>query len=203
MENAHLHIREHFRTFVRIPRTHMHTYLRICVHVRMPRAVLDLNFENREHFHFQHLKSCAMHGSKEKNMIISRTQNLISPKAAACFRRTNRYLMDENTRPCPTMVFLSMEEAADLLAYRYKTASRMTRARLESRVNFVATQEQNARKVACHCRFVVVGLDSVFDALAYLEEPVVDTGEHRLACGAAYEARQAQDDRVRSFRRTF
>jgi hypothetical protein len=129
-------------------------------------------------------------------------QNRIFADATSSFRRTNRYLMDENTRPHPTIIFLSMEQAADLLAYRYKTARRMTRARLESRMNYVAAEVQNTHKVACHCRFAVVGPDGEFDAPAY-PEPVMDANEHRLYCGAAYEARQAQDDRVRSFRRTF
>jgi hypothetical protein len=135
-------------------------------------------------------------------MQTARHQNRIFADAASTFRRTNRYLMDDNTRPHPTIVFLSMKEAADLLAYRYKTAHRMARARLESRVNYVAAQEQNGRKVACHCRFVVIGPNGEFNAPTY-PEPVMDAGEHHLACGAAYEARQSQDDRVRSFRRTF
>lgn len=129
-------------------------------------------------------------------------QNRIFADAALTFRHSNRYLMDENTRPHPTIVYLSMEEAADLLANRYKTARWMTCARLESRVNYVAAQLQNAHKVACHCRFVVVGPNGEFDAPAY-PEPIVAANEHRLYCGAAYEACQAQDDRVRSFRRTF
>lgn len=169
----------------------------------MPGAVFDLIFENREHFLFAIFEGLPIPApAKEKNMITSRPQNFITPEAAACFRRTNRNLMDENTRPYPAIVYLSMEEAADLLAYRYKTARRMTRARLESRVNYLAAQEQNARKIACNVWFIVVGPNGEFDALTY-QEPVVDAGEHRLACGAAYEARLAQDARVLSFYGTY
>lgn len=141
--------------------------------------------------------------TKEENMKTALQFNRKFPNAAAEFRRTNRYLMHDHALPHPTIVYLSMEEAANLLAYRYKTAHRMNHARLESRVNHIAAQEQNKEKVACHLQFMVVGPNGEANAPVYPDAVVSKEDEHPLACGAAYEARQAEDDRVRSFRNAF
>lgn len=136
-------------------------------------------------------------------MLTTRPQNYIFLDAVASFRRITRYLMDENTRPHPTEIYVSMKEAADLLAYRYKTAGRMTREQLESRINYVTAQEQHKQKVACHIRFIVVGPNGEFNMPVYPDKAIEVKPEDRFVCGAAYEARQAADDRIRSFRDTF
>lgn len=136
-------------------------------------------------------------------MTTTRFKNRTFKDAGAWARRTNQYLMNDYISPPPTIIYLSMEETREMLTYRYKTAHRMGRARLEECVNRAAADEQNARKIACNFYFVVVGPDGEFDPPVFRARPVADPDEDRHYCGFAYETRQAEDDRVRYFRDTY
>jgi len=124
---------------------------------------------------------------KEKAMKMRELRTF--PEAWREMRWANRYLMNDYFRPYPTVLFVSMEEAAALLAAHYKHTSRMKRKQLESKLNKIAGKSMDRSKVALFCYFCVVGPNGEYDEPPFAPRPQDDPelSHEGMAFGSKYD----------------